>query len=352
MPFRVARGCAILAIAAFVALATRPLPAASGCEWDGIERIVAIGDVHGAYDRFVEILQVTGIIDKELRWTGGRTHLVQLGDILDRGDDSRKALDLVRRLERPAQAAGGAFHALIGNHEVARMLGDLRLVTPGEYSAFTTADSMTTRESYLKTLGRSAGDREELIKQMPLGFVEMRQAFGRDGEYGRWLRQLPVTIKINGFMFVHGGVSPAVAHLGCEGINDQVRRELTSDLEKTRANALASLAARADGPLWYRGLAQEPDSFAPQVTEILSKVRARAIIVGHTVTPTARIVTRFDGRVVQIDTGMQPAYVQDGRASALEIRGSEATAIYVDRRDPVELPRREGSALQPVPARR
>jgi diadenosine tetraphosphatase ApaH/serine/threonine PP2A family protein phosphatase len=149
-----------------------------------------------------------------------------------------------------------------------------------------------------------------LISQMPLGFVEMRQAFGRDGEYGRWLRQLPVAIKIDGLLFVHGGISPEVAPLGCDGINDQVKRELTSDLEKTRANALASLTARADGPLWYRGLAQEPDTFAPQLTEILSKLRVRAIVVAHTVTPLNRITTRFDGRVIEIDTGMQPAYTR------------------------------------------
>ena len=34
-----------------------------------------------------------------------------------------------------------------------------------------------------------------------------------------------------------------------------------------------------------------------------------------------------------MDTGMQPAYVAKGRASALEIRGNVFTAIYVDRRD-------------------
>lgn len=349
MSLRVARSFTVLFVAALVALAPQPLPAATVCEWDGIERIVAIGDVHGAYDRFVEILKVTGIIDNDLRWAGGRTHVVQLGDILDRGDDSRKAMDLLRRLEKPAQSAGGFLHALMGNHEVARMLGDLRLVAPGEYAAFATPNSVSTREGYLKTL---AGDRDELLKQMPLGFVEMRQAFGRDGDYGRWLRQLPVTVKINGLMFVHGGISPAVAPLGCDGINDQVRRELTNDLEKTRANPLVSLAARADGPLWYRGLAEEPETFAPQVTEILAKVHARAIVVGHTVTPTSRITTRFDGRVIEIDTGMQPAYVPDGRASALEVRGGEATAVYVDRRDPVELPKPEAShAPRPVAAR-
>jgi diadenosine tetraphosphatase ApaH/serine/threonine PP2A family protein phosphatase len=352
MHLRAARVLSSL-IVAFVVVAPARAPAAAACEWNGIERVVAIGDVHGAYNRFVEILRVAGILDNDLRWAGGRTHVVQLGDVLDRGDDSRKALDLIRRLQRPAEAAGGMWHQLMGNHEVARMLGDLRLVTPAEYAAFSNIDSESTRENYVNTLTRSAGDRAGLLKQTPLGFVEMRQAFGRDGEYGRWLRQLPVAIKIDGLLFVHGGISPAVAPLGCNGINDQVRRELTNDLEKTRATPLASLTARADGPLWYRGLAQEPDTFAPQLTEILAKARARAVIVGHTVTQTNRITTRFDGRVIEIDTGMQPAYIADGRASALEIRGSEATAIYVDRREPVELPRREGSsAPQPAAVRR
>ena len=51
---------------------------------------------------------------------------------MDRGPDSRKALDLLERLQDEAQRSGGAVHALLGNHEIMRMLGDLRYVTPGE----------------------------------------------------------------------------------------------------------------------------------------------------------------------------------------------------------------------------
>jgi hypothetical protein len=334
-----------------VTFAWRPLAAATPCEWSNVERIVAVADVHGAYDRYREILRTAGIIDESDRWSGGRTHFVQLGDVVDRGDDSRKALDLLRRLEREAQAAGGFSHMLLGNHEAARMLGDLRLTAAGEYTAFTNADSESLRETYLKTLRLpSDTDREEVLRKTPLGLVELRQAFGRDGEYGRWLRQLPVVIKIDDFVFVHGGISPTVAPLGCEAINEQVRKELTNDLEKTRAAALASLVGRVDGPLWYRGLAQEPEAFAPQVTDVLAKLKARAIVVGHTVSPTGRIATRFDGRVIQIDTGMQPDYVKGGRASALEIRGAEATAVYVDRRDQIDLPKREDT-MQEVGAK-
>jgi calcineurin-like phosphoesterase family protein len=332
----------VLIVAAFAA---RPATAANQCEWDHVDRVVAIADVHGAYEQFLEILRAVNLVDADAHWIGGTTHFVQLGDVLDRGPDSRKVLDFLRRLEREAQTAGGQVHALLGNHEIARMLGDLRLTNPGEYEAFASANSESVRESFLKTLPTSSmSEREQILKQTPLGQVEMRLAFGRDGEYGRWLRQLPVTVKIDGFMFVHGGISPAVAPLGCETINDRVRRELTSDLDKTRSAPLQSLAARADGPLWYRGLAQEPDEFAPQVDEILNKLHARAIVVGHTVTPTNRVATRFGGRVIEIDTAMQPEYVPHGRASALEIKSDTVTAIYVDRKDPVEVPGRPSTA--------
>ena len=160
----------------------------------------------------------------------------------------------------------------------------------------------------------------------------MRVAFGREGPYGKWLRTLNGVVKINGVLFVHGGISPAVAALSCDEINETVRRELTSDLDKTRAAPLSSLAAREDGPFWYRGLAQ-PETPASQVDDLLAKQRARAIVIGHTVAAGGRIAPRFDGRVFQIDTGMQPAYVPAGAASALEIARGVFTAIYEDRRD-------------------
>src|SRR5262249_15671709 len=107
------------------------------------------------------------------------------------------------------------------------------------------------------------------------------------------------------------------------------------------------LATGVDGPLWYRGLAQEPDAFAPTVDEILVKQKARAIVVAHTVTLDGRVRSRFDGKVIQIDTGMQPAYVQNGRASALEIDHGTMTAIYVGRKDPLS----SAAAPAAVPAR-
>jgi Calcineurin-like phosphoesterase len=304
---------------------------ASPCDFSGIERVVAVGDVHGAYDRFVEILRATGLLDAQLHWSGGKTHLVQLGDVVDRGPDSRKAIDLLRHLADEAAAAGGQVHQLLGNHEVGRMLGDMRYTTPGEYQAFVTADSERLRQRFVETAKPEA--RDDLLKRTPLGYVEMRLAFQPDGEYAQWLHTLNTAVKIDGVVFLHGGISPAVADMSCDAINEKVRRDLTTDFDKTIKDPLDSLAAKEDGPLWYRGLVLEPDTFESKIDDILARQHATTIVVAHTVTPTGRIVSRFGGKVVEIDTGMQPAYVPMGRASALEIHGGVFTAIYLDRQD-------------------
>jgi hypothetical protein len=336
-PLRVAA----IAVGALLISAPAPVEAADfPCEIDDVERIVAVGDVHGAYDQFVEILKQAGILDSRERWSGGRTHLVQLGDVTDRGPDSRKALDLLRRLEGEAEKAGGAVHALLGNHEVNRMVGDFRYVVPEEYRAFETIESADLRE---RVAAAVQPENREIVKQMPLGSIEMRQAFAPTGEYGAWLRTLKVMVKINGVVFVHGGLDPGSAALSCDTMNQTARRELTDDWEKTQADPLHTLVGAGsnsatagypeDGPLFYRGLALQPDTFEPQVDDVLEKQSARAIVTAHTVTPDGRIRVRWGGKVLQLDTGMQPAYVRAGRPSALEIQNGVFTAIYLDRRD-------------------
>lgn len=324
-------GAAIIAVTS--GAVTRPVHAAPSCEIDGVDRIVAIGDVHGAYDRFVDLLQRSGLVDARLRWTGGRAHLVQLGDVVDRGPDSRKALDLLRDLEVDARRSGGAVHPLLGNHEVMRMLGDLRFTVPGEFAAFVTPQSARLRAGFIAQAPRN--DRDRIAKDTPLGWVEMRTAIGRSGDYGRWLRAHDVVVRINGIVFLHGGISPKNAGLSCNDINTQVRRDMGDDEEETRANPLSTLAASDDGPLWYRGLAQEPDTFEPRFDAILRGQHARAMVIAHTVVPEGRVRARFGDRLFEIDTGMQPAYAPEGRASALQIQGGVVTAIYADRRDVV-----------------
>ena len=104
--------------------------------WTGVGRIIAVGDVHGDYEQFTAVLASAGLIDGNGNWTGGKTHLVQTGDVVDRGPDSRAVMDLLMKLEKQAAAAGGAVHALIGNHEAMNVYGDLRYVSPGEFASY------------------------------------------------------------------------------------------------------------------------------------------------------------------------------------------------------------------------
>jgi hypothetical protein len=321
----------LAAAALAIASPARPAAAPPACEFDDVARIVAVGDVHGAYDEYVKVLRAAGIVDARDRWAGGPAHFVQLGDIIDRGVRARKALDLLRRLEREAADKGGTVHVLLGNHEAMRMLGDMRYVSAAEYEEFTTPDSADVRRQVIASYPEA--QQPALLKETPLGMIEMIRAFGPRGDYGAWLRGKNAVVRINGVVFLHGGISPRVAPMSCGAINDAIRRELTDDLAKTRETPAESLTASPDGPLWYRGLAHEPEAFAPTLDKILEAQGARAIVVGHTVSPTGRIQARFDGKVYIIDTGMNPTYVKNGRASALEIQGDVFTAVYLDGRE-------------------
>ena len=120
-----------------------PISASSADQWQfsEVDRIVAVSDIHGAYDALVETFQIAGVIDTELGWSGAKTHLVVTGDLLDRGADSRKVMDLIIRHEREAQHAGGQVHQLLGKHEVMNLIGDVRYVADGEYAAFSEDES-------------------------------------------------------------------------------------------------------------------------------------------------------------------------------------------------------------------
>ena len=137
---------------------------------------MAVGDVHGAYDTFVGILRAAGLLDSRDRWTGGRAILVQTGDVLDRGDDSRRVLDLLRRLERDAPRAGGRVLPLLGNHELMRVLGDWRYVSPGELRAFRNADSDQLRELVYGNIVAATRDRAAAEK-MPFDEKAFREQF-------------------------------------------------------------------------------------------------------------------------------------------------------------------------------
>ncbi len=321
--------------------------------WTGVERIVAIGDIHGDYDQFLILLRLAGLIDEEERWSGGKTHLVQTGDVPDRGPDSRKVMDLLRKLEKEARKAGGHVHALIGNHEAMNVYGDLRYVTPGEFAAFRGKNSKRLREVNFKAAVEEAkrtsatGElpvaeasfRSEWESLNPLGYFEHASSLGPDGKYGKWIRSHNAVVKINGILFLHGGISPKYATLSVRAINENVRKELKLGFRWLMLQG--AMIVDPEGPLWYRGLvAENEEAMSAQLTSILRNFEAERIVVGHT-SRAGAIMPYFDGRVLAIDVGISKYY--GGRLACLLIENGKTYALH--RGNKLELPTRGGEEL-------
>ncbi len=174
-------------------------------------RIVAVGDIHGDLSSFQSILQTAQILDQTGNWTGGDSILIQTGDAVDRGSQSKQVLDLLMKLETQAPGKGGRVHSLLGNHEVMVMMGDLRYVPAQEFANFADPQSeKRLREAFekwkqfkirkAKQRKQSAPEFTEQVqadwfKTHPTGYLEFGDAYAAGGKYGKWLRKTKCCIR-------------------------------------------------------------------------------------------------------------------------------------------------------------
>lgn len=354
-PLFLALTLAACARAAHPPVAAAQAPAAAEA-YAGVARIVAIGDVHGDYDTFVALLRQAGVIDGKSRWSGGRTHLVQTGDVLDRGDHSRKVMELLMALAPQAEKAGGRVHALVGNHEAMNVLGDLRYVAPGEYDAFRGGNSRQLQERAWKVLSDTARRNDPAYKaqwfaEHPLGWVEHRMAFEGNGRYASWIRGNHAVVKINDWLFLHGGIGPKYVDSSLAAINAGVRQALSPTAPPPEGN----IAEDPEGPLWYRGLASGDEAeLDAHVAKVLAAYGVSHVAIGHTVSPGA-ILPRFGGRVVMIDVGLSAAY--GGPPAVLLIEDGAAFALHRGQKLPLPLGGdllpylKAAAATEPAPGR-
>jgi len=337
MPARLWRSVcvAFAAIVAAVPAAALPPPQPA--------RIVAVGDLHGDYSAWSAIARDAGITGPKGNWTGGRTTLVQVGDIVDRGPDSLKIIRELMRLQKEAARQGGRVIVLTGNHEAMNVTGDLRYTTEAEFTAFAGPKSAELRDQLYEAKKKdieakyragnrslsSAAIREMWIKERPLGWAEQRLAWAPDGEIGRWVIRNPAVAQLGGNLFVHGGLSAEYSKLSVDALNAQVAAAL-----KAIDRSPDSIIRSALGPLWYRGhVTRDPKAteIAPPATgmpprpsieeeldQVLAAYQAKRIIVGHT---PSRSGIRIDhgGRLARIDSGNSRYY--GGPLSWLEIVG-------------------------------
>jgi len=281
--------------------------------WDHVARVVVFGDLHGDYDKFHDMLAQAGLIDARDNWSGGSTHLVQVGDVPDRAPDTRKIMDLLIKLEPQARRAGGYVHVLIGNHEAMNMEGDLRYTTPGEFAAFATPNSAAVRDRYYALVVATlkahpppeglpkfdAAFRAQVDAEHPLGWVEHQIAWSTQGPYGRWVLTHPAIIRIDDALYLHGGLGPDFVAFDYDAMNKAVIAALNHQPEAK--DGPHDILWNEQGPLWYRGLAQHDEpAEAANVAAILTRYHVKHIVIGHTKQYTA-VNARFDGRVLLTD---------------------------------------------------
>ncbi|KAL6642966.1 hypothetical protein ACP70R_021147 [Stipagrostis hirtigluma subsp. patula] len=311
-------------------------------------RIVAIGDVHGDLYQTRAALKMAGVLsagpDGHV-WTGGQTVVVQVGDVLDRGEDEIAVLSLFSSLNVQAKSQGGAVFQVNGNHETMNVDCDFRYVYPGGFDecirfleyldefhgnwddAF--LNWVNVAESWKKKYGASPnGDRR------PWNFVKKQKGFSarasllkRGGPLACELARHPVVLKINDWIFCHGGLLPHHVEYGIERMNKEVSMWMKySGEDSDDETDIPFIATRGyDSVVWSRLYSQDAAERTPRsvmlssvvAEQTLKSVGAKGMVVGHT--PQIRGVNcKCDGKVWCVDVGMSYGVLYS-RPEVLEI---------------------------------
>ena len=387
----------LLSIFACLALTAAVSFASVAASTGDAPHIVVIGEVQGSAATVTKLLTHLGLADAQGRWAGGDTVLVQTGDLMDGGEHVREVLDLFMRLQEQAPATGGRVIVLMGNHEAMNILGELRDVNYLAYQSFAGPDSEARQRqafneyvAWRQGRARAVGSGEivfgedfetDWLATHPTGWIEYVEAMGVGGEYGRWLRTLPVAAQFGEVVFIHAGISPEMGGMDVEAINrhtaeeivafDQDRASMAKDKlclptasaremvgvieeeidyvnsldapKRTPGNPrVARLLELQDltqwgswsllteqGPLWFRGASKwdETDRGA-EMAEILDTAGCQRLVTGQSDGKEHIIRARFDDRILlaSVDMADDP-WAGGGEPAALDIDNGVYTVV-------------------------
>lgn len=264
-------------------------------------KLIVIGDIHGDFNVFINILIKNKLINREHNWIGKDTHVIQLGDILDRKnregdlhddeDSEFTIISLIFKLQIQSYISGGGFHMIIGNHELMNIMGIYDYVSP---------------------LG---------IKHF--GSVKNRREFFKIGkEFCQYIAcSWNVVIKIGTLLFCHGGISLNIASkYNINQINSIMRDYLYGNGAHDKQRYFDELFLNKDSILWNRthssinSMPQTPHKLYSailqknknEILNILHNYGASSLIVGHT--PQNKISSFYNGLVWCVDVGLSRAF--------------------------------------------
>lgn len=281
-------------------------------------RIIAIGDVHGDLQKALSCLEMAGVLAEDgghIKWVGGDTTVVQLGDVLDRGDCEIGSVLLLRELDRQARQEGGAVYMLNGNHESLNVAGDFRYVTPGAFFE-------SARAAGLSEADIAGGDQRRILQAR-------WYLYQPGGAMARELAKNPTVLVVNNLVFAHGGLLPHHLKYGLQRINDEVHEWMCGSLRPDGSQASPPFPAMGDSNSvqWNRTFGKERVSeyermhMNMQLRSTLEQLNARAMVVGHT-PQMGGVNCECDGRIWRVDAGMSSG-VLDAAPQVLEFSKDE-----------------------------
>ncbi|XP_062086670.1 shewanella-like protein phosphatase 1 isoform X2 [Humulus lupulus] len=321
------------------------------------------GDLHGDLDQTRYALEMAGVLsnDGQDMWVGGETVLVQLGDILDRGEDEIAILSLLRSLDIQAKSQGGAVFQVNGNHETMNVEGDFRYVDAGafeecsdflEYSdgnrddweeAFVNWNVVSTQWKEDHKMTQNYWGPWNLVKRQK-GVIARSILMSPGGKLACELARHSIVLKINDWVFCHGGLLPHHVEYGIDRINRDVSLWMRGLTKTDNGPGIPFLATRGyDSVVWNRLYSRDSseleDYQVEQINSILEEtlqaVDARAMVVGHT-PQTEGVNCKYNCSIWRIDVGMSSG-VLNSTPEVLEIRDNKARVIKSKRRAYSEL---------------
>lgn len=268
-------------------------------------RHVVIGDIHGDFEGLKQDLRDAGLVDIDGNWIGGDVVLIQMGDIIDRGEQSFEVYQYLSELRLKARAQGGDVKMLLGNHEYMFFLG-----MSGDSKRFS---------AWIDNLGRSElkDVLRDTIKNKGIGIARRMILTGESGEFAKWKKlylglsedikkgEILAAYEESGVLFVHGGITAKNKH----GINARDQADFLN-----RQLAVKNFDGVRDA-LW--------NSFG---YEVYGEGVNYLQIVAHTpeLKEGAQVRSSPNGRVVNVDVGHWKDY--GGNRGYAEINGDRLQA--------------------------
>eukprot|EP01024_Parvocaulis_polyphysoides_P031381 TRINITY_DN28375_c2_g1_i4.p2 TRINITY_DN28375_c2_g1~~TRINITY_DN28375_c2_g1_i4.p2 ORF type:complete len:359 (+),score=57.10 TRINITY_DN28375_c2_g1_i4:222-1298(+) len=230
-------------------------------------RVVAIGDLHGDMVKTEHALKIAKLVQFQSngvpKWIGGDTVLVQVGDVLDRGDREIEILLLLQELDRQARLEGGAVYMINGNHESLNVCGDFRYVTQG---------AMIESARYA---GCRDGDEFEWTNQIRARVF----LFAPGGPIARDLAKNPTILIVNDTLFVHGGLLPQHVAYGLEQLNYEVSAWMRGDLVDGQLPPPPFLAmGDQQSVMWNRTFSREEEGNQDHICRALKEVQRTRVV--------------------------------------------------------------------------